>query len=231
MKNSMIVLAAVLALGGMMAGCVVVPEATQSTPSSMTRDVPEVNLDDMLGMKARNLDSTMESRGFANAGGYKTGDASITTWWNASTRQCVNVETRQGRVDAMNEVDGSECKSGARGSSSGADDEAASDPSVRAGRGDFDATGKVPCAQYAGQPMGQCDFGVSRAGGGTATVVVTKPDGVKRTLFFTKGEFVSADTSQADGYPEYGAEKENDLFMIRVGDERYEIPDAVVWGG
>ncbi len=105
------------------------------------------------------------------------------------------------------------------------------DSALRAGQGDFDATGWIPCAQFRGQPMGQCDFGVARAGGGFATVVVTKPDGVKRALFFGNGEFVGADTSQADGYPEYSGRKEADLHLIRVGDERYEIPDAVIFGG
>lgn len=110
-------------------------------------------------------------------------------------------------------------------------DATASDDAFRAGKGNFDATGNIPCAQYAGQPMGQCAFGVARAGGGTATVVITRPDGTTRALFFIEGNFNSADTSQADGYPEYSAERESDLNLIRVGKERYEIPDAVIWGG
>jgi len=110
-------------------------------------------------------------------------------------------------------------------------DEAASTAARRAGVGDFDATGRIPCAQYAGQPMAQCDFGVSRAGGGTATVVVTRLDGRTQALFFTKGKFISADTAESEGYPEYSAERESDLNLIRVGNERYEIPDAVIFGG
>lgn len=102
---------------------------------------------------------------------------------------------------------------------------------LRAGQGDFDATGQIPCAQYAGQPTAQCSFGVSRAGGGDATVVVTKPGGAKRALFFRNGIPIGADTSEADGYHELSATKERDLHLIRVGPERYEIPDAVVLGG
>lgn len=105
------------------------------------------------------------------------------------------------------------------------------DSALRAGQGDYDATGQIPCAQYRGQPMAQCAFGVARAGGGFATVVVTKPDGMKRTIFFANGTFLGADTSQADGYPEYSARREADLNVIRVGDERYEIPDALIFGG
>lgn len=105
------------------------------------------------------------------------------------------------------------------------------DSALRAGQGDFDATGTFPCAQYAGQPTGQCKFGVSRAGGGYATVVIKKPNGRTRAIFYRMGRPIGADTSQADGYPEFRAVKEGDLHMIRIGDERYEIPDAVPLGG
>ncbi|MGA7966184.1 MAG: SH3 domain-containing protein [Gammaproteobacteria bacterium] len=105
------------------------------------------------------------------------------------------------------------------------------DSALRAGQGQFDATGTIPCAEYKGQPMGQCEFGVARAGGGYATVVVKKPDGRTRAIFFRMGKPIGADTSQADGYPEFRATKENDLNLISIGDERYEIPDAVVLGG
>jgi hypothetical protein len=120
---------------------------------------------------------------------------------------------------------------GAAASTSAAADARGSAAARRAGEGSFDATGQIPCAQAKGQPMGQCNFGVARAGGGTAAVVVTRPDGRKRTIFFTSGKAVSADTSQADGYGEFRASKESDLFTIRVGDERYEIPEAVITGG
>lgn len=105
------------------------------------------------------------------------------------------------------------------------------DSALRAGEGRFDATGKIPCAQAAGQPMGQCQFGVARAGGGYATVVVTRPDGRTRAIYFMMGRPLGADTSQADGYPEFRATKESDLNLIRIGNERYEIPDAVILGG
>jgi hypothetical protein len=105
------------------------------------------------------------------------------------------------------------------------------DSALRAGQGDFDATGQIPCAQYAGQPMSQCDFGVARAGGGYATVVVTHPDGRKRAIFFRMGVPMGSDTSEADGYHELRATKESDLHLIRVGSECYEIPEAIPLGG
>jgi hypothetical protein len=105
------------------------------------------------------------------------------------------------------------------------------DSAHHAGQGKFDAIGTVPCAQRSGQPTTHCKFGVARAGGGYATVVITRPDGRTRAIFFRMGIPVGADTSQADGYRKFKAGKESDLHLIRVGDERYEIPDAVVLGG
>lgn len=104
------------------------------------------------------------------------------------------------------------------------------DSALRAGQGDFDANGIIPCAQAPGQPMTRCDFGVARAGGGFATVVVTRPDGRPRAIFFRNGIAIGADTSEADP-GDFSATHENDLHFIRIGTERYEIPDAVPLGG
>ncbi len=104
------------------------------------------------------------------------------------------------------------------------------DSALRAGQGKFDATGNIPCAQYPGQPMGQSEFGVARAGGGYATVVVKKSDGRTRAIFFRMGKPIGADTSEADP-GDFSATREGDLNIIRIGNERYEIPDAVVLGG
>lgn len=105
------------------------------------------------------------------------------------------------------------------------------DSSERAGRGDFDAQGPVQCTQGHGQPMVQCHAAVAREGGGTATVVVTRPDGRKRFIFFQKGKAVSADLSQADGSQHFHATKKGDLYLIEAGHERYEIVEAMVFGG
>jgi len=61
--------------------------------------------------------------------------------------------------------------------------------------------------------------------------VIKKPDGRTRAIFFRMGKPIGADTSEADGSSEFRATKENDLHLIRVGNERYEIPDAVALGG
>jgi len=112
-----------------------------------------------------------------------------------------------------------------------AEDEKMVEAAARASQGKFNATGKIPCAQNKGQPMGQCDFGVARAGGGTAAVSITLLDGRKRAIFFKAGKAVGADLSQADGNMSFSASKEADLYTIRAGNERYEIPEAVIYGG
>jgi hypothetical protein len=81
-----------------------------------------------------------------------------------------------------------------------------------------------------GQPAGSCPFGVTRWGNGSADVTVTKPDGRKRVIFFEKGKAIGADTSQADAR-EFSASKKDDIYIIRIGKERYEIFEAVIFGG
>jgi len=52
-----------------------------------------------------------------------------------------------------------------------------------------------------------------------------------RANSFIDGRANSADRAQAVGYPEFSAEREGDLHLGRVGNERYAIPEAVVLGG
>jgi hypothetical protein len=94
----------------------------------------------------------------------------------------------------------------------------------------YHATGDIPCGMGGGQPTGACPFGVVREGNGSGVVTVTKPDGRTRSIFFENGEAVGYDASQADP-GEFSARREGDLNIIRIGDERYQIPDAVIFGG
>lgn len=58
----------------------------------------QMNPNELVGMRGRSMDDELNSRGFSNVGGYKNDGASMTTWWNAGSRQCISVETREGRV-------------------------------------------------------------------------------------------------------------------------------------
>jgi hypothetical protein len=95
----------------------------------------------------------------------------------------------------------------------------------------FHATGNIPCARWAGQPMGSCLFGVVREGDGSGTVTVSWPDGGNRVLFFENATPVDFDRSEADGSAGMTVAQEADLYFVRIGDERFEIPEAVLTGG
>ncbi len=95
----------------------------------------------------------------------------------------------------------------------------------------FNATGELPCARAAGQPMAICKFGVVRSNGGKAEVTIFWPDGGSRIIYFDKGAPASFDRSQADGDVRMSANSKADLFLITIGGQRFEIVDAVVNGG
>ena len=61
-------------------------------------------------------------------------------------------------------------------------------------------------------------------------MTITKPDGRTRIIFFEAGKAIGYDTSQAD-LGEFRASKEGDTYLIQIGEERYEIPEAVIFGG
>jgi hypothetical protein len=68
-----------------------------------------VQLNDLLDMRARNLDGEMADRGFRSTGGYKEHGASKTLWYNDNARQCVTVTTREGRVADIETIDKNNC--------------------------------------------------------------------------------------------------------------------------
>jgi hypothetical protein len=95
---------------------------------------------------------------------------------------------------------------------------------------DFHATGEIPCSMGGDQPTRSCPFGVTRRGGGSGTVTVTRPDGRKRQIYFEKGLATGCDRSQADS-GEFRTSRQDDLTIVQIGGERYEFPDAVINGG
>jgi hypothetical protein len=90
----------------------------------------------------------------------------------------------------------------------------------------FDATGEVLCAVVEGQPMRPCPFGVVRDGPGNAGVWIALGEGRERAILFEGGVPVSADSPDPISF-----EKTDDTFSVRVGAERFDIPEAVISGG
>lgn len=101
----------------------------------------------------------------------------------------------------------------------------------RARKRDFDAGTQISCAQERGQSMGKCSASVARSSGGDATVVVTFPNGFARQLFFVHGEFVRASATMSGVGTDIDWQLINDVHLIRVDDQRFELSDTFVLGG
>ena len=95
--------------------------------------------------------------------------------------------------------------------------------------GNFQATGSILCSMGDGMSR-QCDFGVVRRGNGDADVHVTKSDGSTQVIYFQGGKAIGYDRSQAN-QGSFNVTKVDDLYIVRIGKERYEIPEAVIYGG
>jgi hypothetical protein len=100
----------------------------------------------------------------------------------------------------------------------------------RARKGDFDASQTIRCAQIRGQELTTCTAGAARAGGGDATLVATFSNGFARTLYFVHGEFVRANTTMSGVGTDTDWEIIDGLHLIRVDDQRFELPDALIFG-
>jgi hypothetical protein len=96
---------------------------------------------------------------------------------------------------------------------------------------DFNATGQIPCARAAGQPMRQCDFGVKREGNGSGSITVFWPDGGNRVIFFKNNKPSAYDESEADGGAKMSVKEDNGLFAVTIGDQRFELFEAIMAGG
>lgn len=92
----------------------------------------------------------------------------------------------------------------------------------------FHATAQVSCKPPYGAAATNCDASVVRRGrDGTATVEIRGPNQLFRQILFVKGQPVSASTAQP-----LSSRRNGDLATVEIGgDERYEIPDALLTGG
>jgi hypothetical protein len=80
-------------------------ETSYRSPSGRhSGQAPYVRFNDLIGMRASNLDGEMARRGFVQKGGYQSGNQAISTWWNADTRQCLNAAVSDGRVQSISPI-------------------------------------------------------------------------------------------------------------------------------
>ncbi|MEL6647582.1 MAG: hypothetical protein AAFQ05_07735 [Pseudomonadota bacterium] len=94
----------------------------------------------------------------------------------------------------------------------------------RAKRKDFDYDSQIKCAQNAGDALGTCRIQLASAGAGDATALVTFPNSFSRELYFTNGAFRRANTTMSGVGTDTEWMLEDEVFFVRVDDQRFEIP-------
>jgi len=99
----------------------------------------------------------------------------------------------------------------------------------RAKSGAFDATGGVRCAQEVGQPLGPCKAGVARANA-SAVVVVTFPNGFSRMLMFSDRQFLRGNATMSGVGTDMEWRLSDGVYSVRVDDQRFELPETLVFG-
>lgn len=93
----------------------------------------------------------------------------------------------------------------------------------------FHATGIVRCATFRGGAR-DCEFGVIRVGNGSAAVTIRKPNGALRTIVYRQGSPFGYDQDVKRPVA-MTWRRQGDDTTVRIGQETYVIPDAVVFGG
>ncbi|MDC8754882.1 hypothetical protein OIK40_09540 [Erythrobacter sp. sf7] len=101
---------------------------------------------------------------------------------------------------------------------------------------DYNATTIISCGFDGAPPTQKCDAGIKRNWGdapGEHLVEVTKPDGMKRAIFFRGTEPYGADSVQADGSAGWDLKwtRSGDQTTITFGPETYVVVDAMITGG
>jgi hypothetical protein len=92
----------------------------------------------------------------------------------------------------------------------------------------FHASAQIACAPPFVSGVTECEAFVIRRGfDGTATVEVRWGAGLKRRILFVKGKPVAADAQEA-----LAVSRQGDVSSVSLGsDERFDIPDVLVFGG
>ena len=97
-------------------------------------------------------------------------------------------------------------------------------------RGALPVVNHVRCAQERGQALGACEAEAVRGAGGAVRVVVVFPNGFSRALLFEDGAFVRASPTMSGVGKDTDWWVEDGRHVIRVEDQRYEVPVALVAG-
>lgn len=89
--------------------------------------------------------------------------------------------------------------------------------------------GNVPCSQERGQDLGICEVVVTRGSGGDTTIMATFVNGFSRTLTFIHGEFVFANSTMSGVGNDIDWHLDDGIHVVRVDDQRFLLPDALIF--
>jgi hypothetical protein len=68
-----------------------------------------VNVHDLIDARAASADGELRARGFLSKGSYQDGGRAVSMWWNQSTRQCLSMVVRDGRVKKLDAIVENNC--------------------------------------------------------------------------------------------------------------------------
>ena len=102
---------------------------------------------------------------------------------------------------------------------------------VRPEGSSFTATGLMDCVRDRDAADATCEFGVVREGNGNGWIMVFWPDGGSRVIYYENFTPSNFDRAEADGDAEMSVTQDNGLFVVFVGEARFEFPEAVMTGG
>lgn len=88
----------------------------------------------------------------------------------------------------------------------------------------------IACAQERGQSLDQCSYLIKRDERGKTTVTVVFANGFKRGLFFEDGKFLKASVTMSGVGTDSDWSLKEGMHIIRVDDQRYEVPDTLIAG-
>lgn len=88
----------------------------------------------------------------------------------------------------------------------------------------------IACAQDLGDAFGHCRFLIKRDGNGTITVTVVFANGFKRKLIFKDGSFLKGNATMSGVGTDTDWSLKDGIHMIRVDDQRYNVPAALITG-
>jgi hypothetical protein len=71
---------------------------------------PPAGVADLVGLKGRDGESELLSRGYVFHHGAEAKDGKLTAWWNAGAKACLEVLTRDGRYAAIKSLPEADCE-------------------------------------------------------------------------------------------------------------------------